>query len=210
MSQVQLSVSGTQSDVTAVSRVTVTDPAGEVRSVSFYITGRDRRRVGPLAADRALVGGVYEKDLVLHATELTRAQSEVVLADGTVLTSRNTTFGTRFEPISAAPGVLTSIAVTPQPSRLDVVATRGSAFIWKCYGRQGAQPTIAVDGNPGGALDSLDERFLRFNESELDPADAHLSFSMAAAPGTWNVIALGFNNAGQQGPRRTATVQVTA
>lgn len=210
MSQVQLAVSGTQTDVSAVSRVTVTDPAGEVRSVSFYVTGRDLRRAGPLSADRVLTGGVYEKDLVLHATELTRVQAEIVLGDGSVLLSRNTTFGTRFEPISAAPGILTSVVVTPQPSRLDAVATRGSAFIWKCYCRKGAQPTIAVDGNPGGALDPLDERFLRFNESELEVADPHLSFSMAATPGSWNVIALGFNNAGQQGPRRTATVQVTA
>ena len=210
MSQVQLTVSGTQSDVTGIARVTVSDPAAEVRSVSFYVTGRDRRRVGPLAANRALTGGVYEKDLLLDAKELTRVQSEVMLLDGTVLLSQNTTFGTRFEPISAAPGILTSIAVTPQPSRLDIAATRGSAFIWKCYCKQGGQPTIGLDGNPGTTSDMLDEMFLRFNESELDPADPHLSFSMAATPGSWSVIALGFNSAGQQGPRRTATVQVTA
>lgn len=210
VSQVQLAVSGTQSDVSAVSRVTVTDPNAAVRSVGFYVTGRNRRRVGPLPADRALAGGVYEKDLVLNDKELTRVQAEVVLLDGSVLASQINTFGTRFEPIAAAPGALTAIAAAPQPSRLDISATRGSAFIWKCYCRLGAQPTLAPDGNPGAISDHLDERFLRFNESELAPTDPHLSFSMAATPGSWNVIALGYNNAGQQGPRRTATVQVTA
>ncbi len=161
-----------------------------------------------MPADRALAGGVYEKDLVLDAKELTRTLAEVVLVDGSVLLSRNTTFGTRFEPIAAAPGALTSIAATPQSSRLDIVATRGTAFIWKCYCRCGGQPTVSPDGTTPAAGDPLDEQFLRFNESELDPADPHLSFSMAAIPGTWNIIALGFNSAGQQGPRRTATVQV--
>jgi hypothetical protein len=204
-----LVLSGSQSDVTGIARVTVNDPTNQVRSISFYLTGRDRRRVGPLAADRTLSGGVYEKDIVLHSKELTRVQVEAVLEDGTVVLSKNATFGTRFEPIAAAPGILTSIAVTPQPSRIDVVATRGSAFIWKCYAKNGGQPTISPDTNPASISDPLDESFLRFNESELDPADPHLSFSMAATPGAWNLIALGFNNAGQQGPRRTATVQVS-
>ena len=212
MTQVQLSVSGTQSDITGVSRVTVTDPASEVRLINFYVAGRNRRRVGPVPADRVLTGGVYEKDLLLDASELTRVQAEAVLTDGSVMLSQYTTFGTRFEPITATPGILTSIGVTPAPSRLDITAVRGSAFIWKCYAKNGGQPTIGLDGNPGTTLDTLDETFLRFNEIDIEPPDPspHLSFSMAANPGTWNVIAVGFNSAGQQGPRRSATVQVTS
>jgi hypothetical protein len=210
VSQVQLAVSGSQSDVTAVSRVTVTDPAGEVRSVGFYVTGRNRRRIGPSSASRILAGGVYEKDIVLDASELTRVQAEIVLVDGSVLTSQNTTFGTRFEPISLPSGILTSVAVTPAPSRLDISATRGSAFKWKCFCKKGGQPTIAQNGAAATSTDPLDEAFLRFNESEVVSTDPSLSFSMAADPGPWNLIALGYNSAGQQGPRRTATVQVTA
>ncbi|HEV7596486.1 MAG TPA: hypothetical protein VGO33_15940 [Gemmatimonadaceae bacterium] len=205
MTQVQLAVSGTQSDVTGVSRVTITDPAAEVRTVGFYLTGRDRRRIGPLAADRAPGGGVYEKDLLLDARELTRVQAEIVLADGTVLNTQPTMFGTRFEPLAAPAGALASLSVTPQPSRLDIAVTRGSAFIWKCYAKNGSVPT--VDGIAGS---SLDQQFLRFNESEIEGADPRLSFSMAAGPGTWNIIALGFNNAGQPGPRFTSAVQVTS
>ncbi len=198
MTQVQLSVSGTQSDVTATSRVTVTDPAAEVVSVGFHVTGRGRRRTGPFAADRALPGGVYEKDLLLDAKELTRLQAEIVLLDGAVLTSQNMTFGTRFEPLNVAAGAINSLTVTPQPSRLDIAIVLGSAFIWKCYCRKGAQPT--VDGSAGARLD---ERYLRFDE-------APVAFSMGADAGSWNIVALGYNNAGQPGPRRSATVQVTA
>jgi hypothetical protein len=185
--------------------VTITDPATEVQAVGFYVTGRDARRIGPLPADRALAGGVYEKDVLLDARELTRVQAEVVLNDGTVLNAKGTMFGNRFEPIAAPAGALASLVATPQPSRIDVVATRGSAFIWKCYAKIGAVPT--VDGTAGGALD---ERFLRFNETEVEGADPHLSFSMAAAPGAWNLIALGLNSAGQPGPRFTSAVQVTS
>src|SRR4051794_29793228 len=106
------------------------------------------------------------------------------------------TFGTRFEPLNVAAGVLTSIAVTPQPSRLDIAATRGSAAFWKCYCKLGALPTL-----DGIAASALDESFLRFNESEIEaPSDPHLNFSMSALPGAWSVIALGYNSAGQPGP----------
>lgn len=204
MTQVALAVSGTQYDVTGTSRVTVTDPAAEVRSVGFYLTGRNRRRVGPLAPDRTLGGGIYEKDILLDSLELSRLQAEVDLVDGTVLLSEPTVFGTRFEPLSVAPGVLGSLAATPGPSRIDVVVTRGTAFIWKCYARLGAFPT--VDGTEAG---NLDQQFLRFNESEVEGNDPPLSFSMSAAAGSWNVIALGFNSAGQPGPRLTSTIGVT-
>lgn len=198
MSQVSLATSGSQADVTGLVRLTVTDPAAEVASVGFYLTGRDKRRIGPLPADRNPSAGLYEKDVLLDARVLTRVEPEVILQDGTALRAQTALLGVRFEPLAAAPGQLASVSVVPQPRRLDVVAALATAVLWKCYARRGGAPT--VDGLDGGIPAS---RYLRFQGSA-----SSLSFSMSVDPGIWKLVTVGYNGAGQRGPAVAHTVEV--
>lgn len=195
---VTLATSGSQTDVTGLVRLTITDPAAEVASVGFYLTGRDRRRVGPLLPDRNPSAGLYEKDVLLDARVLTRVEPEVILLDGTALPGGAALLGVRFEPLIAGPGKLASASVTPQPSRLDIVVALDTAVMWKCYARKGTPPTTdGLDGSPPARA------YLRFQ------GDASaLSFSMSVDPGTWKLVLVGYNGAGQRGPAVTSTVEV--
>jgi hypothetical protein len=200
VTQVTLATSGSQADVTGLVRLTVTDPAAEVASVGFYLTGRDKRRTGPLAADRTPSAGEYEKDVLLDARVMTRVEPEVVLMDGTVLRGQSALLGVRFEPISAVSGRLTSVSATPQARRIDVAAVLDNAVIWKCYARKGAAPTAdGLDTSPPSAA------YLRFQSDA-----SSLAFWMTADPGTWKLITLGYNPAGQPGPIHADQVEVTA
>jgi hypothetical protein len=200
VTQVTLATSGSQADVTGLIQLTVTDPASEVASVGFYLTGRDKHRVGPLPADRNPSADTYEKDVLLDARVLTRVEPEVVLSDGTVVRGPVALLGVRFEPLTAGPGRLASVNVTAQASRIDVVTALDSAVIWKCYARKGAPPTIdGLDGSPPARA------YLRFQGDA-----ALLSFSMSLDPGTWMLVTVGYNGAGQRGPAITHTVEVAA
>ena len=199
VTQVILATSGSQADVTGLVRLTITDPAAEVASVGFYLTSRDRRRVGPLRADRIVAGGVHEKDVLLDARVLTRVEPEVILRDGTTLRGQTALLGVRFEPRTTGPGKLTSVSVTPQASRIGVAVVLDTAVMWKCYARKGTPPTTdGLDGSPPARL------YLRFQGDA-----ASLSFSMSVDPGTWKLVTVGFNGAGQRGPDITHTVEVT-
>lgn len=200
MTQVTLATSGSQSDVTGLIALTVTDPGAEVTSVGFYLTGRDKRRLGPLPPDRTPSAGVHEKDVLLDPRVLTRVEPEVILLDGTALRGQPALLGLRFEPLAAAPGRLASATVTPNPSNIDVVAALDTAVMWKCYARKGSPPT--VDGLDSSAPDRA---YLRFQGDA-----ASLSFSMSADPGTWKLITVGYNGAGQRGPAIASTVEVSA
>jgi hypothetical protein len=197
VTQIQIAAGGSQTDVLGTARITVTDPQAEVRSIGFFVTGGDGRRTGPLPADRALTGGIYEKDLILDAARSTRAQAAAVAADGSVVLSTPMTFGSRFEPLTAPAGALGATAFTPSSRSIAVTTSLGSAASWKCFARKGAQPTV-----DGTTATPLDDAWLRYDE----PAT---SFTMSADPGTWYVSALGYNSAGQAGPIASATVQVT-
>lgn len=200
MTQVALATSGSQSDVTGLIRLTVTDPASEVASVGFHLTGRDKRRVGPLPPDRNPSAGVYEKDVLLDARIMTRIEPEVVLITGTTLRGPAALLGVRFEPLTAASGRLASANVTTQSRRIDVAAALDNAVIWKCYARKGAAPTAdGLDSSPPAS------RYLRFQGDA-----AALAFWMTAEPGTWKLISVGYNSAGQQGPLRRSQVEVLA
>lgn len=197
MPAVELATSGTQTAVTGLARVTVTDPDTEVRSVDFYLIDKNKRRIGPLTPDRALTGGVYEKDVILDIRESTRVEPEVVLADGSVLKSAHALFGARYEPIDVTQAALASLTVTPSSQHLTISVSLGTAILWKCFARLGQLPTA-----DGTAWTAPSERYLR----EWDSTE--LSFSMGIIPGTWHVIAIGYNSAGQPGPRSTVTAQV--
>lgn len=200
MTQVALATSGSQSDVTGLIRLTVTDPASEVASVGFHLSGRDRRRIGPLPPDRTPSAGVHEIDVLLDARVMTRVEPEVVLLDGTTLRAPSALLGVRFEPINAVPGRLTLVNVTTQPRRIDVVTALDNAVIWKCYARKGSAPTAdGLDSSPPARA------YLRFQGDA-----ASLSFSMSVDPGTWKLITAGYNGAGQRGPAITSTVEVPA
>lgn len=200
VTQVTLATSGSQADVTGLVRLTITDPAAEVASVGFYLTGRDRRRVGPLGSDRIVAGGIHEKDVLLDARVLTRVEPEVILHDGTTLRAQTALLGVRFEPLTTGPGKLASVGVALQPSRIDVTAALDTAVMWKCYARKGAPPTTdGLDGSPPARA------YLRFQGDA-----ASLSFSMSVDPGTWKLVTVGYNGAGQRGPAITHSVEVVA
>lgn len=200
MTQVTLATSGSQADVTGLVQLTITDPAAEVASVGFYLTGRDRRRVGPLGSDRIVAGGIHEKDVLLDARVLTRVEPEVILHDGTTLRGQTALLGVRFEPLTTGPGKLASVSVALQPSRIDVTAVLDTAVMWKCYARKGAPPTTdGLEGSPPA------RSYLRFQGDA-----ASLSFSMSVDPGTWKLVTVGYNGAGQRGPAITHSVEVVA
>lgn len=195
----QLALTGVQSDLSAVARIQLTDPNGDVASVAFHVTGRDRRKKGPLAPDRVLSGNVFEKDVILDPTTLTRVDSEAILNDGTVARGNSALLASRFEPTNNAAAALQQLVVTPSALRIDVSATLGAAALWKCYARRGAWPTLnTVESGP------VDPLFQRHEGSA-----SQLSFSTFAKSGTWYVIAVSFNTAGQPGTRRKSFVQVT-
>ena len=198
MTQIQIAAGGSQTDVVGTARITVTDPQSELRSVGFFVTGGDGRRVGPRPADRLLSDGIYEKDVLLDAARSTRVEATAVGADGSVVVSPPMTFGPRFEPLTAAPRALGATSITPSSLSIAVTTSLGSASSWKCFARKGALPTV-----DGTAATPLDDAWLRYDE----PAT---SFSMSVDAGTWYVSALGYNSAGQPGPIASATVQVTA
>lgn len=198
MTQLQLAAGGSQTDVLGTARVTVTDPQAELRSIGFFVTGGDGRRIGPIPADRALTGGIHEKDLILNAARSARAQATAITADGSVVVSAPMTFGSRFEPLTAPPGALGATSFTPSSRSIAVATSLGTAASWKCFARKGAQPTA-----DGTTATPLDDAWLRYDE----PAT---SFTMSADPGTWYLSALGYNSAGQAGPIASATVEVTA
>lgn len=120
--------------------------------------------------------------------------------DGTVLRASQAGFGVRFEPRAAPAGTMASAVVTATPGALRIDATVGSATRWRCYARLGSWPT--ADGTPRAALH---EDYLRV---EASPAET--SITMAAAPGRWFLIILGYNGAGQAGPRIAREQQVSA
>lgn len=197
---VTLATSGSQSDVTGLVRLTVTDPDGEAASVGFYVTTRDKRRIGPVSADRNPSAGVYEKDVLLDARVLTRVEPEVVLRDGTSLRAQGALLGVRFEPLTVGPGRLASANVTTQPRRIEVAVVLGTAVMWKCFARKGTPPTIdGLDTSPPARA------YLRFQSDA-----AALSFSMSVDPGTWKLICVGYNAAGQRGPAIALTAEVPA
>jgi hypothetical protein len=108
--------------------------------------------------------------------------------------------GVRFEPLGVVSGRLTSVSATPQAQRIDVAAVLDNAVIWKCYARRGAAPTAdGMDTSPPAAA------YLRFQGDA-----AALSFWMTADPGTWKLMTIGYNTAGQPGPVRANQVEVTA
>lgn len=197
MTQLQLTAGGSQTDVIGTARVTVTDLQSEFGSLGFLVTGADGRGIGPLPADRTLTGGIYEKDLTLDAARTTRIRAAATAADGSLVLSTPMAFGPRFEPISAPVGALGTTSITTAPSAITVSTSLGTAAVWKCFARKGAQPTV-----DGTASTPLDDAFLRYDESAT-------SFTMSADPGTWYVTAVGYNSAGQPGPLASATVQVT-
>jgi hypothetical protein len=197
VTQIQLAAGGSQTDVTATARVTVTDPQSELRSLGFFVTGGDGRRIGLLPADRILTGGIYEKDILLDSARSSRVQAAAVSADGSVVISAPMTFGPRFEPFAATPGALGATSITPGARSISVSTSLGTAASWKCFARLGAQPT--TDGTSAAPLD---DAWLRYDEPTT-------SFTMSADPGSWYVTALGYNSAGHPGPLASATVQVT-
>lgn len=200
MTQVTLATSGSQADVTGLIQLAVTDPASEVASVGFYLTGRGKRRVGPLPADRNPSAGVYEKDVLLDARVLTRVEPEVVLSDGTAIRGPVALLGVRFEPIGVESGRLDSVSVTGEPRRIDVATALDNAILWKCFARRDVAPTAdGLDTSPPASA------YLRFQGDA-----AALSFWMTADPGTWKLMTIGYNAAGQPGPVRANQVEVTA
>jgi hypothetical protein len=196
LSDVQLSVTGSKSDVTGLVRLTVTDPNTEVRSVGFYTT-RAGRRIGPLTPQNPS-SGVYEAVVLLDAAHGTRLEYEVVLENGSILQAPAALLGPRFEPLATTPGTFASFAATAATSRIDVSAALGNAVLWKCYARRGARPTV-----DGEANSPPHDEYLRTVSAESE------TVAMTASPGTWHVLGLGYNSAGQPGPRHQTTVQVT-
>ena len=195
---VQLTVTGTQDSTVGTVRLTVSDPNNEVRAVEFITTDSAGAQSRALSADRNPSAGVYEKDVPLLARSFIRVQPQVRLANESILKSVPALFGSRGEPRNVAPGVLASQTVTPSSRKLTVAAPLGSAVEVLTFARRGAWPTIdgAEFGEPSDA-------YLRFIGGT-----AGTTFSMAADPGAWHVISLGYNAAGQAGPRKTSITQV--
>lgn len=197
---VQLDVNGSQEAVIGTVRLTVTDPGNDVASIGFEVTELGSTARGPFGPDRTPSANVFEKDVVLSERRITRVHPLATLHDGTVLRAPTAGFGVRFEPRTAPAGTMASAVVTAIPGALRIDATAGTATRWRCYARLGSWPT--ADGTPRAALH---EDYLRV---EATPSET--SITMAAAPGRWYVIILGYNGAGQAGPRIARDLQVSA
>ena len=201
MSAVQLAVAGSQKGITGTVRLTVTDPNNEVRSVAFVTADSRSVRSELLPPHRTPSAGVYERDVPLLRKSFVRVEPQVELTDDSILKSQPLMFGAQSEPRATAPGTLASLTLTTQPRRLDASAPLNTAISMRCFARRGAWPT--VDGLLGGPLA---DDYLRF---EGDPVEG-TSFFTAAEPGTWYVLAAGYNEAGQQGPLKHEFVEVPA
>lgn len=198
MSAVQLSVFGIQDSLVGTLRLGMQDPNGEVRSVGFYVTDGSGIESGPHPADRTPVASVYEKDVTLGDANETHVQPVVTLHDGTVLRPRAERFGLRFATRHVPPGTLASTNVTAGTKEVSVSATPETAVVWKGWLRRGGWPT-----EDGLATGPVADTYLRF---EGDPKLT--SFSTTAEPGGWYAVLVGYNTAGQPGPRKTASVEV--
>lgn len=194
---VQLQISGAQRALDATASLTVTDPAGQVAAVQFMVSLIGGAPTGPYAADRA-AGGVFEKDVPLDPQRLVRVLPVVMLTDGSQQKAPSAVFGVANEPVGVAPGALASVTVTPGSGLLTVASAIGTATRWRCYARLGHRPTD--DDSDRGALT---RQYLRFEGDGSTP-----SFTMRAQPGNWFCTVLGYNAAGQAGPRTLRTVQV--
>lgn len=200
MSAVQLSAAGTQRGNRGAASLTVTDPNNEVRTVAFVVVDNTSVRSDPLPTHRVPSAGTYEHDVGLLRNSFVRVEPQVELTDGSILRSDALMFGARSEPRNAVPGTLASLTLTTQSRTLEVSAPPDTAVAVDSYARRGSWPTLdaLATGVPA-------DEYLRFLGDATQP-----SFTTAAEPGTWYVIAAGYNAAGQRGPVKSALAEVPA
>ncbi len=192
-------MAGAQRALDATASLTITDPNSEVASVQFMTGPVGAASRGPFAATR-VSGNTFEFDTDLDVQSLTRVTPVVTLNTGQTLKAPSAVFGVELEPIDAPPGTLATATVTPGTRTLTLAVSLGTAARWRCYASRGVSPT---DGDM--ARGSLSRQYLRV-ESDVSAA----SLVMSASAGLWNCVVLGYNAAGQAGPRTVVAVQVAA
>jgi hypothetical protein len=192
---ISLSLTSTSDGIVATARVAVSDPDAVLDHVDFYTTVLPTGpRLGPFASDATTGFGLFEKDVLLDVAAQTKVEAIAVLTDSTFVlaTPPFVTLGARSSVVPAP--AIRSLTVAPQWWSVNVSVVPGSCYSWKCWIKRDSWPTL--DNTASG---SLVEDYLRF-EGNRD----ELAFSIpipGGGPFTWYTVAVGYDSAGNPGPR---------
>ena len=190
-----VSLSSTSDGIVTTARVTVSDPSAVLDHVDFYTTVLPSGpRLGPFPADASTGFDLFEKDVLLDTVGQTKIEAVAVLTDNSTVLSSPASITAAVRSSSAPAPAIRSLNLSSQWWSVNVSVVPGSCYQWKCWVRRDAWPTS--DSSANGALV---ENYLRFvgNRDEL-------AFTIpipGGGPFTWYAVAIGYDSAGNAGPR---------